>query len=93
MLLKLTHEAKTQAWMYISYLFEAVYILHDLTLEKKGLECGLKLIRVHMWYGTWKPLILRYKVFLFFQTQSMITEQLIVQLKMNGIFNKSTASL
>jgi hypothetical protein len=27
--------------MYILYLFEAVYISHDLTLEKKGLECSL----------------------------------------------------
>jgi hypothetical protein len=25
--------------MYILFLFEAVYISHDLTLEKKGLEC------------------------------------------------------
>ncbi len=25
--------------MYILCLFEAVYISHDLTLEKKGLEC------------------------------------------------------
>jgi hypothetical protein len=26
--------------MYIFYLFEAVYISHDISLEKKGLECG-----------------------------------------------------
>jgi hypothetical protein len=25
--------------MYILYLFEAVYIAHDISLEKKGLEC------------------------------------------------------
>jgi hypothetical protein len=41
LLLKLTHEAETQAWMYILYLFEAVYIAHDISLKKKGLECGL----------------------------------------------------
>ncbi len=40
LLLKLTHESKTQALMYILCLFEAVYISHDLTLEKKGLECS-----------------------------------------------------
>jgi len=40
LLLKLTHEAETQAWMYILYLFEAVYIAHDISLEKKGLECS-----------------------------------------------------
>ncbi len=28
--------------MYILYLFEAVYISHDLTLEKKGLECMIR---------------------------------------------------
>ncbi len=39
LLLKLTHEAKTQAWMYILWLFAAVYITHDQSLEKKGLEC------------------------------------------------------
>jgi hypothetical protein len=26
--------------MYILYLFEAVYLSHDISLEKKGLECG-----------------------------------------------------
>jgi hypothetical protein len=26
--------------MYILYLFEAVYIAHDISLEKKGLECS-----------------------------------------------------
>jgi hypothetical protein len=26
--------------MYILYIFEAVYIAHDISLEKKGLECG-----------------------------------------------------
>jgi hypothetical protein len=25
--------------MYILYIFEAVYIAHDISLEKKGLEC------------------------------------------------------
>jgi hypothetical protein len=39
LLLKLTHEAKTQTSMYNFYLFEAVYISHVITLEKKGLEC------------------------------------------------------
>ena len=27
--------------MYILYLFEAVFIAHDISLEKKGLECNL----------------------------------------------------
>jgi hypothetical protein len=27
--------------MYISYLYEAIYISHVISLEKKGLECGL----------------------------------------------------
>ncbi len=40
LLLKFTHEAKTQTRMYILYLFEAVNITHVLSLEKKGLECG-----------------------------------------------------
>ncbi len=40
LLLKLTHGAKTQVWVYILCLFEAVYISPDLTLEKKGLECS-----------------------------------------------------
>ena len=39
LILKLTHEAETQAWMYILYLFKAVFIAHDISLEKKGLEC------------------------------------------------------
>jgi hypothetical protein len=39
LLLKLTHEAETQACMYILYLFKAVFIAHDISLEKKGLEC------------------------------------------------------
>ena len=39
LLSKLTHEAETQAWMYILYLFKAVYIAHGISLEKKGLEC------------------------------------------------------
>ncbi len=39
LLLKLTHVAKTQTSMYIFDLFEAVYISHVITLEKKGLEC------------------------------------------------------
>ncbi len=44
LLLKLTHEAKTQTLMYIFYLIEAVYISHVLGLEKKGLECSLESI-------------------------------------------------
>ena len=43
LLLKLTHEAETQACMYILYLFKAVFIAHDISLEKKGLECTLYL--------------------------------------------------
>ena len=39
LLLKLTHVAKTQTCMSIFYLFEAVYVSHVITLEKKGLEC------------------------------------------------------
>ncbi len=31
--------------MYILYLFEAVYIAHDISLEKKGLECVVSAIR------------------------------------------------
>ncbi len=40
LILKLTHEAKTQAWMYILHLFEAIYVSHVLSLKRKGLECG-----------------------------------------------------
>ena len=29
--------------MYILYIFEAVYIAHDISLEKKGLECNTSL--------------------------------------------------
>jgi hypothetical protein len=39
LLLKLTHVEEKQAWMYILYFLEAVYIAHDISLEKKGLEC------------------------------------------------------
>jgi hypothetical protein len=39
--LKLTHEAETHTWMYILNLFEAVYIIHVLSLGKEGLECTL----------------------------------------------------
>jgi hypothetical protein len=30
--------------MYIFYLFEAVYISHDISLEKKGLQCRREVI-------------------------------------------------
>jgi hypothetical protein len=43
LLLKLTYEAKTQTSMLILHSFEAVYISHVLSLEKKGLECTLAL--------------------------------------------------
>ncbi len=39
--------------MYILCLFEAVYISHDLSLEKKGLECvRFALIKVHLISGS-----------------------------------------
>jgi hypothetical protein len=34
--------------MYILYLFEAVYIAHDISLGKKGLECMLLLKNVNV---------------------------------------------
>ncbi len=39
LLSKLTHEAKSQTWMFILCLFEAVFISRVVSLEKKGLEC------------------------------------------------------
>ncbi len=41
--------------MYILCLFEAVYISHDLSLEKKGLECNVLLWK--QMYKT-KPLLI-----------------------------------
>ncbi len=36
--------------MYILYLFEAVYLSHDISLEKKGLECVCeRFIYSHYW--------------------------------------------
>jgi hypothetical protein len=32
--------------MYILYLFEAVFIAHDISLEKKGLECAADMLSI-----------------------------------------------
>ncbi len=36
--------------MYIFYLFEAVYIAHDISLEKKGLECMSTMVAQSIWW-------------------------------------------
>ncbi len=50
LLLKLTLKTKTQTWMHILNLFEAVYKSHVLSLVRKGLEC---VDAVEMYPGIW----------------------------------------
>ncbi len=77
--LKLTHEAKTQARMYILCLFKAVYISHDLSLEKKGLECDNSILLVtiiiiiyhRLWLVSLTPVI---------NTQLQISPQIFIKI-------------